>query len=150
MTEMLNEELDRGISRRKMLRRIGAGAAIAWSAPVLTSLRAPAFAQGSGPHPECEGASCENFIPCSSQNPDCVCVSTDQGGFCVPGSTPCAGLPLCPGGSSDECPPDNVCASDTCCGQPVCIPKEFTDQCPSDTQGAKGTRKSTGRGTLGG
>jgi hypothetical protein len=33
------------ISRRAMLKRIGAGAAIAWSAPVLSSFRTPAFAQ---------------------------------------------------------------------------------------------------------
>src|SRR5438445_9939036 len=31
------------ISRRGVLKRIGAGAAIAWSTPILTSVRAPAF-----------------------------------------------------------------------------------------------------------
>lgn len=33
------------ISRRRMLKRIGAGAAVAWTAPILTSVRVPAFAQ---------------------------------------------------------------------------------------------------------
>jgi hypothetical protein len=42
------------ISRRRMLKRIGAGAAVAWSAPVLTSLRTPAFAQ----YARCEGLAC--------------------------------------------------------------------------------------------
>jgi len=33
------------ISRRRMIKRIGAGAAVAWTAPVLMSVRVPAFAQ---------------------------------------------------------------------------------------------------------
>jgi hypothetical protein len=45
----IEEELEgtfhEGLSRRKALKRIGAGAAIAWSAPILTSLKTPAFAQ---------------------------------------------------------------------------------------------------------
>jgi CHRD domain-containing protein len=36
-----------GISRRRMLRRIGAGVAVAWTAPILTSVRVPAYAQTS-------------------------------------------------------------------------------------------------------
>ena len=36
------------VSRRRMLKRIGAGAAVAWSAPILTSMRVPAFAQYGG------------------------------------------------------------------------------------------------------
>ncbi|MGH2557363.1 MAG: CHRD domain-containing protein [Actinomycetota bacterium] len=34
-----------GISRRRMLKRVGAGAAVAWTAPILMSVRVPAFAQ---------------------------------------------------------------------------------------------------------
>lgn len=34
-----------GISRRKMLKRVGAGAAVAWTAPILTSVSVPAYAQ---------------------------------------------------------------------------------------------------------
>ena len=37
------------VSRRKMLQRIAAGTAIAWTAPVLTSLRTPAFAASPAP-----------------------------------------------------------------------------------------------------
>jgi CHRD domain-containing protein len=40
-------QLAGGISRRRMLKRIGAGAAIAWTAPIITSVRVPAFAQAS-------------------------------------------------------------------------------------------------------
>ena len=39
-----------GISRRRMLKRIGAGAAVAWTAPIITSVRVPAFAQS----PSCQ------------------------------------------------------------------------------------------------
>jgi CHRD domain len=35
------------ISRRKMLKRVGAGVAVAWTAPILTSVRVPAYAQVS-------------------------------------------------------------------------------------------------------
>jgi CHRD domain len=38
-----------GISRRRMLRRMGAGVAIAWTAPILTSVRVPAYAQTTPP-----------------------------------------------------------------------------------------------------
>lgn len=33
------------ISRRRMLKRMGAGVAVAWTAPILTSVRVPAYAQ---------------------------------------------------------------------------------------------------------
>ena len=55
--------------------------------------------------PECEGATCETFIPCEG-NEACVCVTTSTGGgVCVIGATPCAGLLLCPDG---DCPPGSV------------------------------------------
>jgi hypothetical protein len=34
-----------GISRRRMIKRIGAGAAVAWTSPILMSVKVPAFAQ---------------------------------------------------------------------------------------------------------
>ena len=40
--------LEKEISRRRMLKRVGAGAAIAWTAPILTSVHSPAFAQYPG------------------------------------------------------------------------------------------------------
>jgi hypothetical protein len=142
----MEEEIrDNDLSRRRLLKRMGAGAAIAWSAPVLQSLVSPAFAQYGTPAPECRGATCATFVPCSGSNPDCVCVSTDQGlGFCVPGSTACAPLLDCP------CPPGSVCAVDTCCGRPVCIPLGLTDQCPRTNSNANATRESSGAGTIGG
>ncbi len=82
------ETSEAGVSRRKMLKRIGAGAAVAWSAPILTSIKTPAFAQGS--------PRCVPFDVCG------------QGNFCGPGS-PCGGLP--PGCAAAFCSVlmDNSC-----------------------------------------
>jgi hypothetical protein len=38
------------ISRRRLIKRLGAGAAVAWSAPVLMSVKVPAFAQSPSCH----------------------------------------------------------------------------------------------------
>jgi hypothetical protein len=73
------------ISRRGMLKRLGAGAAVAWSAPIISSLRTPAFAQYAlcrgetfecgGPFTECGGTPC-------GEGP-CVCdVDLEGNEFC--------------------------------------------------------------------
>jgi hypothetical protein len=144
------EKVTNRISRRRMLKRIGAGAAVAWSAPILSSLRTPAFAQYEVPG--CVGARCGTFTPCSS-NPDCVCVDCEGRGFCVPGSTSCAGLTACTAGGG-QCPADSCCAIGTCCNPGsdtagVCIPFSLTDQCaPNGARAAR--RQSSGAGTVGG
>lgn len=47
---MTSDEQDTGgITRRKALKRLGAGAVVAWAAPVVTSFRAPAYAGSSIP-----------------------------------------------------------------------------------------------------
>src|SRR5438046_3101463 len=79
---MSPEELEpkEGISRRKMLKRIGAGAAIAWTAPVLTSIRTPAFAAGSPGCPDsCAGG---DFGPCSPPSSGCSSGSCEGGLGC--------------------------------------------------------------------
>lgn len=38
------------ISRRRLIKRLGAGAAVAWTAPVLLSVKVPAFAQSPSCH----------------------------------------------------------------------------------------------------
>src|SRR2546428_6130851 len=45
---MESDQAEHRISRRRMLKRIGAGAAVVWSAPILTSIRTPAFAASGG------------------------------------------------------------------------------------------------------
>lgn len=100
------EASEEGVSRRKMLKRVGAGAAVAWSAPVLTSIKKPAFAQGSprcvpfdlcGANPDfcgqpgsacgdlppgCAGAGCTVLI-------DGSCLCWDFGYFCDPDGQTC-------------------------------------------------------------
>jgi hypothetical protein len=49
--ESLETSLEsKAISRRRLIKRIGAGAAVAWSAPVLLSVRVPAFSQSPSCH----------------------------------------------------------------------------------------------------
>jgi hypothetical protein len=88
-----------------------------------------------GPNPECAGATCQTFVECSSGNPDCVCVTTEPGtgGLCVPGTTQCLSLTAC--GPNFECPEGQLCAVNTCCIDPVCVPISLacvTDQAASD------------------
>jgi hypothetical protein len=147
---MDSETPNNRISRRRMLKRIGAAGAVAWSAPILSSVRTPAFAQyGPPPQPQCAGATCLTFAQCSLTNPDCVCVTTGTGtGTCVPGSTQCAPLSDC--GPGNTCPPGFFCAVETCCGRPVCAPVDLAAQCPSAGGRAAAKRVSSGPGTIGG
>jgi hypothetical protein len=101
------------ISRRKMLKRLGAGAAVAWSAPVLTSLRTPAFAQYPA---RCApiGAICGPRDPACGGASGCPeCVGTQ--GFCVAlddGSCFCA-----QGGACNFLPGEPICQTDSDCAE---------------------------------
>jgi len=118
--------LHESISRRRMLKRIGTGAAIAWSAPILTSLRTPAFAQ----YPRCSPATCDGncddgFQQCGSCDielpAECVCdVSTENDCSCFCGGVFCDSLTPCT--SSAQCTGGQRCFVGTCCGGGVCIP----------------------------
>jgi hypothetical protein len=96
------------ISRRRMLKRIGAGAAVAWSAPVITSLTTPAFAQ----YPVCDCISdpCNN--PCGAEG--CLCAQTTEN------DCDCF-IPVCgePCNSSSDCGAGRRCVV-VCCDIPVC------------------------------
>jgi hypothetical protein len=113
----MDEHLSKGISRRSMLKRVGAGAAVAWSAPILTSLRAPAFAQGT---PVCEPGcpACQFGLPCGES---CACVG-------VPVDCFCSDTGIC---QSDQpiCRQDSDC--DVWCGEPGgrCAPCGFVPEC---------------------
>jgi hypothetical protein len=131
MAEMFEDR----ISRRKMLKRIGAGTAIAWSAPVLSSLRTPAFARHIYPARCTTGEwTCGELIEqCAPTEPGllppCVCdVTVDGNTFCWqnfacadPGAHACT--------STSDCDPGEGCVT-TCCGQ-TCAPPcghDFGDQ----------------------
>jgi hypothetical protein len=53
-----------------MLKRIGVGAAVAWSAPIITSINTPAFAASGAPCTGCAPFDCNN-PPFTCQDPKC-------------------------------------------------------------------------------
>lgn len=120
--QVLHEEARQRISRRRVLKGMGAGAAIAWSAPVLSSVGAPAFAQET---PVCTE-------PCDfvcGQEPQfcgefCICDrTTEQDCFCLFADIGCEELEECK--SSEDCPPGYRCAGEGCCGSErphLCLP----------------------------
>jgi hypothetical protein len=72
------------ISRRKMLKRMGAGAAVAWSAPILTSVSTPAFASYPPVRPlcvidpstgDCIDNGCEEIAGARCEPSPCRCVA---------------------------------------------------------------------------
>src|SRR5437879_816786 len=108
------ERHESSVSRRTMLKRIGAAGAVAWVAPAISSLNTPAFA-ASGPK-----QGCDNPIPCANPcGPGCTCVpTTEESGFCHQGIS-CDGAQTC--STSRECPAGWACAS-TCCAGLICVP----------------------------
>jgi hypothetical protein len=115
------DELNEGISRRTALKRIGAGTAIAWSAPVLLSARAAAGA--GSPGTECQkDAPCSNTSICNEEL-QCRCHFTIEGGtFCDFGWQFCGTGAVCT--STAECPPGTACLVSCCTagGFGECIP----------------------------
>lgn len=134
----LDPEIQDRISRRRMIKRLGAATAVAWTAPVLSTLGGtPAFAQYT---------SCPNCVPLGqtgdvhcAQQPDCgadpsgnpcSCLRTSQNQcgchscvFCDnPAVHPCGSQP-----GAGPCPPGWLCAL-SCCSDPaltddfVCLP----------------------------
>jgi hypothetical protein len=122
------------ITRRKALKRIGAGAAVAWSAPIITSLSTPAFAQTPipGTCDDCNDIPCD---PCPSESfsgpgvcgidPICFCSTHPSRGRCecvffVEG-LPCDGYERCGPEPDFACPTGFRCVT-TCCCFPFCAP----------------------------
>jgi hypothetical protein len=135
----LDESPADGISRRKVLKRIGAGMAIAWTAPVLTSLKTPAFAQESpcDPGAECNlGMPCNIPIPCKGGNLACNCWVKNDASACF-----CGGLILCvdlqPCGPGGTCPYGEVCVANCCPNSPLCY-------APCSASAAAGSPKAGG------
>jgi hypothetical protein len=93
------DENREGISRRRLLKGLGAGTAVAWSAPVLMSIKSPAFAQAT---PRCEpfdlcgqGEFCGPDSACGEGCGGCTvlidnsCLCWDIGYFCDPDGQTC-------------------------------------------------------------
>jgi hypothetical protein len=104
-----------------MLKRTGTAAAVAWSAPVLTSLHTPAMAQQRycGAFPDCGSACGEPFNSCGD---NCICVQTVDGTCaCIQLNVCCLDCRACT--SSADCGDGCVCVNDNCFGdtcQPLC------------------------------
>jgi hypothetical protein len=122
--ETMNENAERGIARRKVLKRIGAGAVVAWTAPIVTSIRTPAFAQTDVDPNLCNDPGyCGNDVACGPDG-SCLCYTDiDQGpggiGHCGPIIQSCPGPQPC--NHDEDCPFGSRCVTRTCCGD-VCVP----------------------------
>ena len=119
MEEEPSQRVNAGISRRTVLKRVGAGVAVAWTAPVLLSMQGRAWAAsptpcgdqcngiGCGNNPPCPGDDCS--LQCRADGSECVCLAPN--GFCL----------VC---SSDaECEqfgPGYVCTQNCICGPTGC------------------------------
>jgi len=137
---MEEEVRENQVSRRKMLKRIGAGAAVAWTAPILTSIRTPAFAQYAG----CEG----QFPACTDPNSDCNAqIDCSKAGdhSCCCGRTPDGKTCFCyeHGACGSACASDADCSGGTrcvasCCGF-TCLPACTTGARRAVPRGARTT-----------
>jgi hypothetical protein len=130
------------ISRRRMLKRVGAGAAVAWSAPVLSSLRTPAFASQAYPP---AGRPCENCTDwtCGDviqecgvpvEPGPCVCDQDVEGNCFCWNNFFCSDVSTCT--TSADCPGTQRCVT-SCCGT-TCAPACGTPALSSTTSGPTG------------
>lgn len=155
------DERDRDLRRRDLIKKAAVGGGIVWASPVIQSMATAASAAGTpGPgtttsttqgttttststtlpvstclpgQTSCNEESPTEF-PCTD-NPQCFCVGTAEGG--AEGDTFCAcfdrggcdGYQLC--SSSSECLPGEFCTNPTeadCCGG-ICVPPCDPDTC---------------------
>ncbi len=163
MDELEREIQDR-ISRRRMIKRLGAATAVAWTAPVLSTLgNSPAWAQYDGVGP-CANTDCPPLgqpveTYCSSQvdcgaepsgNP-CSCVRAQEDNcqchscvFCDnPAITPCA--------TAGDCPAGWICGLSCCSDTNTdfrCLPQCGRGDNPDPCVGRR-TRTATSRTSMG-
>ena len=106
---------DRGTSRRTVLKRLGVGAGVAWTAPVLTGSMRLAGAQAGSPAAVGCAANCAELsepgavaFPCGTK-PGCFCVTTVSGAqFCASAATADVRFGRC------ACHPEEACIDTGC------------------------------------
>jgi hypothetical protein len=113
------------LSRRDALTRIGVVGAVAWSAPIISSIRTPAFAQSPSCLPwECGDPIVECGSPCGIG--PCVCdVDVEGNSFCWDNYScdPACGAIACTSNTDcDAIGSGNWGCIVSCCGNPTCAP----------------------------
>jgi hypothetical protein len=119
----MDDQLSSGISRRSALKRIGTGAAIVWTAPVLMSINSSASAASV-----VSGLGCTPGEFCGKGDP-CRCYEIVEGGtICSPGRRCTCGSNCT---TSADCPGNNkVCViNNQCSGQRFCVPVGSENGC---------------------
>ncbi len=119
-------EAQSGLSRRELLKRMAAGSAIAWTAPVVSTFNSPAFAAGvvSPVCPECEvgnfggfacgaGCTCQEIVRDGVGTGECFCHQVISCGD--PRVVPCAS-------DADCTEPGWRCTSNACFPEGGCVP----------------------------
>jgi hypothetical protein len=156
MTE--EERQQSSISRRTMLKRIGAAGAIAWVTPAISSLTTPAFAASQGSS-TCSSPCTDCFTDgvsgvCGNDGAPCLCSTTVEGD-CFCGSdfiAPCAGVSNCRSSADCDGNPGWRCVNVFClgCGG-VGVGTQCLPPCGDPTggqlkvNGVRGTRYPSGR-----
>lgn len=113
-----------GISRRRMLKRIGAAGAVAWATPVISSLTTPAFAQTVSPG-ACPAWNCGDPI-------------TECGGEACPEAS---GLCVC----DDDVDGRPFCWNDFYCFDVGAVPCETNADCANSGPGWRCTSNCCGQ-----
>jgi len=109
-------EVTSRVSRRRLLKRMGVGAAVAWLTPIATSLGSAAEAGCVGCEAPCDWTCGGTLRSCGS---DCYC-SPDVDGNCFCWANAfCSEVTDCV--SNADCPPGYSCIPGTCCFVPKCL-----------------------------
>jgi hypothetical protein len=115
------------MTRRRLIKRLGVGTAVAWLTPVVTSLGSKAVAGGC---PACDGNECSCQWSCGGSLCQCgqgcgplgaAYCSSDVDGkcFCWEDSF-CSEVTDC--ATNADCPSGYACIPGTCCGTNKCLP----------------------------
>jgi hypothetical protein len=149
------------ISRRRMIKRLGAATAVVWTAPVLSTLGGtPAFAQYLCPSCPPLGSSgsehCANQPDCGADptgNP-CCCIRSAEDTCECHSCIMCSSPALTPCASSRDCPPGWICGI-SCCSDPaavddfLCLPRCGAGDNPAPCVATGGRRVTIGQTSMG-
>jgi hypothetical protein len=130
----MNEETERKVSRRGMIKRLGGATLVAWTAPVISTVGVPVSAkqfshetqicfEGCVPLGQTGEAHCGQQFDCAAEhtgNP-CTCLRTRENTCACHSCVFCdhPAVNPCPGGPTD-CPPGWICAM-SCCSDPASV-----------------------------